>query len=243
MTKSYSYGKPQPANPLPELLESLLPGKKGIEIGGPSHMFKTVLPIYQFIDGLDCANFSSNTIWEGSIEAGQSFNYFENRKGTQFITDGTDLNQIGAKTYDFLLSSNCLEHIANPLRALKEWKRILKDTGFIVLVLPVKESNFDHRRAVTSFEHLLEDLINQTTEKDLTHLDEILALHDLALDPPAGNFEQFRLRSLDNFNNRTLHHHVFDFALIKRMLEYASFEMINMCKSDTDFFAVAALKL
>jgi ubiquinone/menaquinone biosynthesis C-methylase UbiE len=243
MTTLDSYSKPKPPKPLFELLQSLLTDKKGIEIGGPSYMFKTVLPIYQFIDSLDCANFSSDTIWEGSIQAGQSFNYFENKTGTQFISDGTDLDCIESKTYDFLLSSNCLEHIANPLKALKEWKRVLKDTGFILLVLPVKESNFDHRRAVTSFEHLLEDLINQTTEKDLTHLDEILALHDLALDPPAGNLEQFRLRSLDNFNNRTLHHHVFDFPLIKRMLEYANFEMINMSKSDSDFFAVAVLKI
>jgi len=206
-------------------------------------LFKTGLPIYQFMGSLDCANFSSETIWEGSIQAGQSFNYFEGKTGTQFISDGTNLDRIESKTYDFLVSSNCLEHIANPLKALKEWKRILKDTGFIVLVLPAKESNFDHRRAVTSFEHLLEDLINQTTEKDMTHLDEILALHDLALDPPAGNLEQFRLRSLDNFNNRTLHHHVFDFPLIKRMLEYCNFEIINMSKSDTDFFAVAVLKI
>jgi len=77
----------------------------------------------------------------------------------------------------------------------------------------------------------------------MTHLDEILALHDLALDPAAGDIEQFRLRSLDNFNNRTLHHHVFDFPLIKRMLEYANFEIINMSQSGTDFFAVAVLKI
>lgn len=188
-------------------------------------------------------HFRPDTIWEGSIKAGQSFNYFENKTGTQFISDGTDLAGIESGTYDFLLSSNCLEHIANPLKALKEWKRVLKDTGFMLLVLPVKENNFDHRRPVTSFEHLLEDLINQTTEKDMTHLDEILTLHDLAMDPPAGNIEQFRLRSLDNFNNRTLHHHVFDFPLIKRMLEYANFEVINMAKSDTDFFALAVLRI
>ena len=243
MTKSDAFGTPQPPKSLPDLLQSFLAGKKGIEIGGPSYMFRMILPIYHLMDSLDCVNFSPDTIWEGSIKAGQSFNYFENKTGTQFISDGTDLAGIESGTYDFLLSSNCLEHIANPLKALKEWKRVLKDTGFMLLVLPVKENNFDHRRPVTSFEHLLEDLINQTTEKDMTHLDEILTLHDLAMDPPAGNIEQFRLRSLDNFNNRTLHHHVFDFPLIKRMLEYANFEVINMAKSDTDFFALAVLRI
>ena len=32
-------------------------------------------------------------------------------------------------TYDVLLSSHTLEHIANPLRALSEWKRIVGDDG------------------------------------------------------------------------------------------------------------------
>ena len=231
--------KPPPRKSIFELLQSMLPGRKGIEVGGPSLMFRTTFPIYPFIDSLDGANFSPDTVWEGSIQAGQSFKYSEGKSGIQFICDGTSLDQIETGTYDFVLSSNCLEHIANPLKALKEWKRVMKESGFILLVLPVKESNFDHRRPITPFEHLLEDLANQTTEKDLTHLDEILALHDLRRDPPAGNLEQFKQRSLDNFNNRTLHHHVFDFPLIKRMLEYTGFEIISMANSETDYFALA----
>lgn len=235
--------KPPPSKSIFEWLQSLLPGKKGIEVGGPSLMFRTSFPIYTLIDSLDGTNFSPDTVWEGSIQAGQRFKYSEDKSGVQFICDGTNLDQIESGTYDFVLSSNCLEHIANPLKALKEWKRVLKASSFILLVLPVKESNFDHKRPVTSFDHLLEDLINQTTEKDLTHLDEILALHDLRMDPLAGNLEQFKQRSLDNFNNRTLHHHVFDFPLIKQMLEYAGFEVISMASSETDYFALAVSKI
>jgi ubiquinone/menaquinone biosynthesis C-methylase UbiE len=242
MTIPTSY-KPPPSKSIFEWLQSLLPGKKGIEVGGPSLMFGTNFPIYPLIDSLDGTNFSPDTVWEGSIQAGQRFKYSEGKSGVQFICDGTNLDQIESGTYDFVLSSNCLEHIANPLKALKEWKRVLKASSFILLVLPVKESNFDHKRPVTSFDHLLEDLINQTTEKDLTHLDEILSLHDLRMDPLAGNLEQFKQRSLDNFNNRTLHHHVFDFPLIKQMLEYAGFEVISMASSETDYFALAVSKI
>jgi SAM-dependent methyltransferase len=40
--------------------------------------------------------------------------------------------------YDFVFSSHCLEHIWLPQKALKEWLRILKPEGFLVLFLPHK---------------------------------------------------------------------------------------------------------
>jgi SAM-dependent methyltransferase len=221
-----------------DIYQSFLKNRKGIEIGGPSTLFKTMLPIYQVIESLDAVNFADNTVWEGSIPTGRTFNYIKDKKGFQFISEATNLDQINSSTYDFLLSSNCLEHIANPLEAIKEWKRIIKDGGFILLVLPNKENNFDHNRPVTTFEHLLDDYKNKITEHDLTHLDEILALHDLSMDPPAGNLEEFRLRSLDNFNNRTLHHHVFDIPLMTKILEYYELEVVKTSITKEDFIAL-----
>jgi hypothetical protein len=77
---------------------------------------------------------------------------------------------------------------------LNEWARIVKPGGAVVLVLPKKESNFDHRRP----EHdrgSADHYVNDVGEDDLTHLDEILALHDLKRDKPAGTPAQFRERS------------------------------------------------
>ncbi len=213
--------------------------KYGIELGGPSALFKTVLPLYQIVRGLDGVNFSRDTIWEGNINPGNNFNFYHKKSGRQFIADATDLSEITAARYDFLLSSNCLEHVANPIKALNEWKRVIKAGGVMILVLPNKESNFDHRRPVTKFEHLLEDFNRDTGEDDLTHLDEILALHDLSMDPPAGDLEQFRQRSLQNFRNRTLHHHVFDVSLIEEVLNHVGFEVADMTTTKTDFFALA----
>lgn len=222
-----------------EIYQSYVTNKRGLEIGGPSALFMTSLPLYQVVDSLDGVNFSNQTVWEGVIEAGQSFNYLGNKKGFQYISEATDLSFIKSATYDFLLSSNCLEHIANPLRAIEEWKRVLKSGSALVLVLPNKDSNFDHKRPVTEFQHLLDDLSNDISEHDLTHLDEILALHDLSMDPPAGNLAEFTSRSMDNFNNRTLHHHVFDISLIEMMLDYAGFEIVDTCTTHDDFLALA----
>jgi hypothetical protein len=66
----------------------------------------------------------------------------------------------------------------------------------------------------------------QTPEDELTHLEEILTLHDLALDPPAGNLAAFEKRSRANFQNRCLHHHVFDLRLIPELFDYFGLETV-----------------
>jgi hypothetical protein len=188
---------------------------------------------------LDGVNFSSNTIWEGAISSGPNYKYLGNKTGRQYICEATDLSGIESGTYEFMLSSHCLEHIANPIKALLEWKRVLAAGSALVLVLPNKKSNFDHRRSFTTFEHILADYQNDIGEHDLTHLEKILALHDLAMDPPAGSLEQFRERSLDNFANRTLPHHVFDAALIRMVLAYTGFEIRDLSETGSDFFSLS----
>lgn len=214
-------------------------GRSGLEIGGPSTIFKTILPLYRAAKILDGVNFSNNTVWEGGIQSGLEYRYLGSRIGHQFIADATDLGSIDTEKYDFILSSNCLEHVANPIVALLEWKRVLRNGGPLVLVLPNKASNFDHRRPTTPFDHLLEDYNKCITEHDMTHLEEILALHDLTLDPPAGSIENFRQRSLDNYGNRTLHHHVFDLSTMRQLLEHVGFDVIQTSTTTTDYFALA----
>ena len=192
--------------------------KKGLEIGGPSGIFSRngCLPLYHIIAGLDGCNFSQKTIWEGEISEGHNYR-FGKKCGFQYIAEATDLKALEANSYDFLLASHCLEHTANPLLAISEWLRILKRDGCIVFVLPDSRYTFDHHRPVTSFDHLLADFAGGVKEDDLTHLDEILSLHDLSMDIAAGDATAFRRRLLENFNNRCLHHHVFDLDLLRRI--------------------------
>lgn len=213
--------------------------KQGIEIGGTSTLFRSSLPLYNNIESLDGVNFSSSTVWEGEIKSGSSYNFLGDKKGHQFISDATELEEINDCCYDFCISSNCLEHIANPLKALKEWKRILKDNGVLILVLPNKINNFDHNRPTTTFEHILEDYNNNINEHDLSCLDEVLELHDLSMDIPAGNFENFKQRSLENFSNRCLHHHVFDLDLMVKMVEFLGLKSVQVNETSKDLFILA----
>lgn len=169
------------------------------------------LPIYRHIAGLDNCVFSVETIWEGRRADGRSFYYQPGKdKGFNFVREATDLRDIADHTYDFVLSSHSLEHIADPIQAVREWIRVVKPCGAIVIILPDYRHTFDRRRRPTPLQHMMQDHERRTDERDLTHLTEILELHDLALDPAAGTKDNFHQRSLRNFENRSLHHHVFD---------------------------------
>jgi hypothetical protein len=81
----------------------------------------------------------------------------------------------------------------------------------------------DHRRPVTTFAHLLSDLAAGSDKRDLTHLEAIVALHDLERGKPAGSIEQFRERCLRNAELRCMHHHVFSLDLLEKALRHARF--------------------
>jgi SAM-dependent methyltransferase len=210
-------------------LKPFFRGRSGLEIGGPSKIFSRVglIPVYTMAARVDNCNFSKHTIWEADILEGDTF-HFDKRKapGKQYVGEATNLTGIASYSCDFVISSHVLEHIANPLQALKEWIRVLKVEGLLVLVVPHKDGTFDRFRPVTTLDHLIHDFQNKTTEADMTHLKEILSLHDLGRDPEAGDFEAFKQRSTQNPENRCLHHHVFNTRLAVDIIHHAGMRIL-----------------
>lgn len=206
-----------------------LKGKKGIEMGGPTSFFglKGGFPVYLFAERIDGVNFSNETVWEGKLQQGNNYRYYKNKTGFQYITEATDLKNISDNSYDFILSSHSLEHIANPVKALKEWFRILKDKGRLILLLPDKNYTFDHRRNYTTFNHLISDYVNNTTEHDTTHFEEILQKHDE--ERSKVKYDDCKLMLSNNFIQRCAHHHVFSQEVIKQILEYAGYKVQSQC--------------
>lgn len=200
-------------------IDNIFLEKIGIEIGGPSGgTFKRIYNICGKLDGIN----HENTIWQGKVKKGDYI-----KGGKQYIGDGLDLpKECLLKEYDFVLASHVLEHIANPLKALFHWKKIIKTGGYIYLILPKKELCFDHKRPITQMEVLIDKYKRNVGEDDLSSLDEILKLHDLSKDKQAGNLAQFKKRSLDNFSNRCLHHHVFDLNLLEIIAIFINMEVI-----------------
>jgi SAM-dependent methyltransferase len=210
---------------------TLVKDKAGLEIGGPSPVFRNwyrPLPIYKTVASLDNCVFSQKAVWESHSD---SYKFRSDKAaGRTIICDGSDMSIIADDSYDFILSSHNLEHLANPVKALKEWQRVVRPGGGLILVLPNYEKIFDHRRKPTTVSHMLDDFNRDTQEDDLSHLPEILQLHDLTMDPAAGTIEEFRQRSHDNFTNRCLHHHVFNEANSRELLSQIGIQVLAVEK-------------
>ena len=198
---------------------SFVKDKRGLEIGGPSQVFRrwhSPLPIYDHVASLDNCDISRTTVWAAHAD---TYTFTRGKaKGKTIFCDGSALSRVADQSYDFVLSSHNLEHFANPVKALRDWKRVTRPGGGLILVLPNCAKTFDHRRVPTTVKHMIEDYERDTQEDDLSHLPEILQAHDLSMDLAAGSVDEFRSRSLNNFTNRCLHHHVFNESNSRELL-------------------------
>jgi SAM-dependent methyltransferase len=194
--------------------------KFGVEIGGPSPLATN---IYENANSIDNIIFSKNTIWSNHTDI---YNYYKNKTGNVIINDTVNISHVKNDCYDFCLSCHSLEHIANPLKAINEWLRIIKNNGHIIIIVPEKSFCFDHKRNYSKFSTLLLQYEKNVGEDDLSTLPEILLNHDLNMDPPAGDLGAFTKRSLDNFNNRCLHHYVYNDELLLAICYYFNCEFI-----------------
>ena len=213
------------------LTQSLIRGKHGIEIGGPSSIFQewyslsregVTLPIYGHLNRLDNCDFSKSTTWASHHDEYR----FQRWKppGKNYFCEGSDLSAIEAKTYDFLLSSHNLEHFANPVKALKEWQRVVMTGGTLILVLPHRLRTFDLGREATTVKHMFDDFLQDTQEDDQTHAEEIVearkrrGVYDDTLE------EVIRT----NLNHRKVHHHTFDEENSRALLEAVGLKVLSV---------------
>jgi len=74
--------------------------------------------------------------------------------------------------FQFLISAHCLEHCPDTIKTLKEWKRVIKQNGLLILILPHFERTFDNGREITSLEHHISDYENKVDIYDKDPLDE-----------------------------------------------------------------------
>lgn len=206
-----------------KLAFSLVTDRTGIEIGGPSAVFRKpwYLPIYDKVRSLDNCDFRPDTTWASHKES----YCFDDRKpcGSTYFCEGSNLEDIGDSKYDFVLSSHNLEHIANPVEALKEWQRVVKPTGHLLIVLPHYLWTFDCMRTPTTVEHMLQDYDRKIAEDDLTHVEEICTTR---LDRSSESDADFRNLLLNNINHRMVHHHVFDATNSRQLLEASGLKVL-----------------
>ena len=191
------------------VLEDVLSDARVLEFGGPSAVFEATgpVPVYGVASAVDNVNYAGATLWESDLEDGGVFAPGGRPLGRQWIREAVEPGSLGP--YDVLVTSHTIEHVANPLRALRAWQALVRPDGHLVLLLPHRDATFDHRRPITPLQHLLEDESHDVDESDATHAEEILRLHDLRRDEGVASREELEARVADNLQTRSMHHHVF----------------------------------
>ncbi len=74
------------------------------------------------------------------------------------IWASADCIPLPEQSEDFILSSHVVEHLPNVVAAFVEWDRIVRDGGYIFMIVPLPWAlPADHDRELTPFEHFIED--------------------------------------------------------------------------------------
>jgi len=148
------------------------------------------------------------------------------------IADAHDLSALEDESVDFIASSHTIEHLVNPLLALKEWMRVLKPAGVMYAVVPHHLHTFDHKREITSLQHLVADLEKGRTDIDWFHICEFLRNHDCEKDFVfKGDREKHMTEFMKAPGLRT-HYHVFDLPLVYAMHEYIGMRSTHCFEAD-----------
>jgi SAM-dependent methyltransferase len=127
------------------LAHKYLDNLRGIEIGGSAHN-PFNLP--------DCINVdftnSMNTVWKNA-----EFGYCGEKMKVDVVADASHL-PFKDKSLDYVISSHMIEHIFDPIGALKEWLRVIKRGGFIFSIVPFKDAIPEETRPLTTIEELID---------------------------------------------------------------------------------------
>ncbi len=120
------------------------------------------------------------------------------------IDDGETLRTVGDATQDFVIANHFLEHCENPINAVVNFIRILREGGILYLSVPDKRYTFDKKRQVTSLDHLIHDYEEGPTSSREEHFRDWV----VNVEQKRNKAEiQHRINELNSINY-SIHYHV-----------------------------------
>ncbi|MBT0158540.1 class I SAM-dependent methyltransferase [Candidatus Bathyarchaeota archaeon A05DMB-2] len=181
--------------------------KRGIRIGGDLRW------IFQ-----NLVRQSSELIDVNVVEA-----YLGEATKVDYNTDATNLYFARDNEFDFICSTHVLEHIADPIKALIEWRRVVKSGGVIMCGIPDKRFTFDHKRKRTQLRHLVNDYKFKISQYDMTHTEEFVRNWDEDMDWRCSK-EQF-LRNIRINPYVYTHFHVWTKEDLRELFKYVDLKV------------------
>ncbi len=129
-----------------QLAHQFLDGLKGLEIGAAAHN-----PF-----GLQTRNIAPPDDYE--FYAGESRTAMGMDPARVDVFAYADDLPFEAESQGFVLSSHVVEHLPNLVKAFTEWDRVVRDNGYVFMIVPLKGAlPADTSRELTSLEHFIAD--------------------------------------------------------------------------------------
>lgn len=136
----------------------------------------------------------------------------------------------------YVASSHVLEHVANPLAAIREWFRAIRPGGHMYLVVPDRRKTFDHLRPLTSVSHMIDDWNRSVTQCDGTHIEDFVFGVDWKMFSPstAPSEEQASRKDLARVYRNSvdagleinIHFHTFEASNLASLIESGNREAL-----------------
>ena len=174
----------------------------GIEIGGSAHN-PFHLPHCLNVDYTD----SMNTIFKEA-----EFELCGEKMPVDVIAYGENL-PFKDEEFDYVISSHVIEHIFDPIAAIKEWLRVIKPGGYVFTIAPLKQYVPYEHRPITQLSELIDRHEGKLKPEDIKMSDK---KHWDVIDN--GLSEKCTVGIISN--HETGHFTVFDLPLFVEMSNY-----------------------
>lgn len=162
------------------------------------------------------------------------------------LDDAETLVTVPYASQDFVIAAHVIEHMKDPIGAIKNWLRVLKPNGLLYLVVPDYRETFDKYRRLTSLHHIIADYTIRNSKADWFHYIDYaqnvnIKFFKRNLDPLK---EARRLKDTDY----SIHFHTFTPESFKDVLMYVdevvqSLHLVDYCATDGQEFHYLVRKI
>jgi SAM-dependent methyltransferase len=132
--------------------------------------------------------------------------------------DTEDLSALRPHGFDFFIANDVIEHVANPLKLLRNVHDAMKPGALFFLSAPDRDYTFDAQRPLTTPDHLLQEYERGTTTVDRDHVrDFVRGTRPEMLTVSREEQDAY----FDDQLRRSIHVHVWDQASFDEFLGFA----------------------
>ena len=151
----------------------------------------------------------------------------------QIVDDGATLNSVADGLFDYLIAAHVLEHVEDPISALKTWVRVVKPGGHIIIAVPDKRFCGEEMRPTTTVDHFIRDHEEGPQVSAEEHYRDF-----------GSNLKSLSGAELDSYvaaAEPMIHFHTFTLTSFVRLLsaiEDIGFELVEACLNVNEDLAV-----